>query len=42
MELFAKYLRRRDWLAVLAALALIAGQVWLDLRLPEYLSLIHI
>ena len=38
MKLFAKYLRRRDWLAVLAALALIAGQVWLDLRLPEYMA----
>ena len=38
MELFAKYLRRRDWLAVFAALALIAGQVWLDLRLPEYMA----
>ena len=33
-----KYLKPREWLLVVVSLAFIAAQVWLDLRLPEYMS----
>lgn len=35
-----KYLRRRDWLMVAACVMLIAGQVYLDLEIPEYMGVI--
>lgn len=33
-----KYIRKRDWLLIIIAIGLIYGQVWLDLKLPEYMS----
>ncbi len=33
-----KYLRKVDWLMMAACLLLIAGQVYFDLRIPEYMS----
>ncbi|MFA6330959.1 MAG: ABC transporter ATP-binding protein [Clostridia bacterium] len=33
-----KYLKFKEWLLILVNIALIAGQVWLDLKLPEYMS----
>ena len=35
-----KYLRARNWQLALIALLLIASQVWLDLKLPEYMGVI--
>ncbi len=37
LKLF-KYLRKKDWLLIVASVALIVAQVWLDLRLPDYMS----
>ena len=31
-----KYLRKRDWAYIFVAIALIVGQVWLDLKMPDY------
>ena len=33
-----KHLRTKDWLYMLISLAFIIGQVWLDLKLPDYMS----
>lgn len=33
-----KYLSKRDWCFALLSIALIVGQVWLDLRMPEYMT----
>ena len=33
-----KYIRKRDWLLIVLAFILIYFQVWLDLKLPEYMS----
>ena len=33
-----KYLTKRDWGFVLVSLAFIVAQVWLDLKLPDYMS----
>lgn len=33
-----RYLRIRDWLMIAVCVCLIAGQVYLDLRIPEYMS----
>lgn len=33
-----KYLKSKEWGMVLACLLLVAAQVWLDLRLPDYMS----
>ena len=33
-----RYLTGRDWLMLCACILLIAGQVYLDLRIPEYMS----
>lgn len=35
-----RYLSRADWLMVCACVLLIAGQVYLDLRIPEYMGII--
>ena len=32
------YLKKRDWLLVLCSLVFIVFQVWLDLKLPDYMS----
>lgn len=37
LKLF-KRLKRREWAMAAVCLAFIVGQVWLDLRLPEYMS----
>ena len=37
LKLF-KYLRKKDWVLIIASVVLIVGQVWLDLRLPDYMS----
>ena len=34
------YLRKRDWLLVLVSIGFIVLQVWLELRIPEYMSTI--
>ena len=33
-----KYIRKRDYLLIIIACILVYGQVWLDLKLPEYMS----
>lgn len=33
-----KYLKSREWMLILASLIFIVAQVWLDLRLPDYMS----
>lgn len=33
-----KQMRKKDWLLVLACIAFIVFQVWLDLKLPDYMS----
>ena len=33
-----KYLRKREWIMILGCLALVICQVWLDLKLPDYMS----
>ncbi len=33
-----KYLKPKDWLIVLISLVFIVAQVWLDLKLPDYMS----
>ncbi len=33
-----KYLKKQDWLLVLCSLVFIVLQVWLDLKLPDYMS----
>jgi ATP-binding cassette subfamily B multidrug efflux pump len=33
-----KYFQKKDWLLVLCSLVFIVTQVWLDLKLPDYLS----
>ena len=35
-------LRKKDWLLVIISFLLIVGQVWLDLKLPDYMSKITI
>lgn len=33
-----KYLQKKEWLMALGSLIFVIGQVWLDLRLPDYMS----
>ena len=33
-----RYLKRKEWLFFLLSLVFIAAQVWLDLKLPDYMS----
>lgn len=33
-----KNFKKRDWIAVLACVGFIVGQVWLDLKLPDYMQ----
>lgn len=33
-----KYLKKHEWMLVLGSLAFIVAQVWLDLRLPDYMA----
>ena len=33
-----KYLQKKEWLMILGSLIFVIGQVWLDLRLPDYMS----
>lgn len=33
-----KYLEKKDWLLVFLSLLFIVAQVWLDLKLPDYMS----
>ena len=40
VPLILRYLRPRDWLMVAVCIALICGQVYLDLRIPEYMGMI--
>ena len=35
-----KYLKKREWLYALCALVFIVAQVWLDLKLPDYMNTI--
>lgn len=37
LKIFA-YLSRKEWLLILASIIFIIGQVWLDLKLPDYMS----
>ena len=38
MKSIVKHFNRRDWLAVAAAVVLIVGSVWLELKMPDYTS----
>ena len=33
-----KYLRKNEWLMICCSLIFIVAQVWLDLRLPDYMA----
>ena len=33
-----RYFRKKEWLMVFGSLVFVVGQVWLDLRLPDYMS----
>ena len=33
-----KYLKRNEWLLVLVSIVFIVTQVWLDLKLPDYMA----
>ena len=33
-----KYMRKKDWWLVAASIVFIVAQVWLDLRLPDYMA----
>ncbi|MGN0620258.1 MAG: ABC transporter ATP-binding protein [Porcipelethomonas sp.] len=33
-----RYLKKKEWLMAAASLIFVVGQVWLDLRLPDYMS----
>ena len=33
-----KYLHKKDWMYVLCGFIFILAQVWLDLKLPDYMS----
>ena len=33
-----KYLRKREWLMICCSIIFIVTQVWLELRLPDYMS----
>lgn len=35
-----KHLKKREWIFVLCALIFIVAQVWLDLKLPDYMNTI--
>ncbi len=37
IRLFSKF-RRRDWICLAAAVVFIVAQVWLDLKMPDYMS----
>lgn len=37
IRLFSKF-RRRDWICLVAAVVFIVAQVWLDLKMPDYMS----
>lgn len=37
LKLF-KYLKPKEWTLILASIVFIVGQVWLDLKLPDYMS----
>lgn len=38
MRIVLKNLRGKDWLCLLISAVFIVAQVWLDLRLPDYMS----
>ena len=40
MTKLLKYLKKREWLYALCALVFIVAQVWLDLKLPDYMNTI--
>ncbi|MBE5108355.1 ABC transporter ATP-binding protein [Bacillus thuringiensis] len=33
-----KYLKQKEWILIVASIVFIAGQVWLDLKLPDFMS----
>ena len=33
-----KYLRKQEWLRICCSLLFIVGQVWLELKIPDYVS----
>lgn len=33
-----RYFRKKEWLMIFGSLVFVVGQVWLDLRLPDYMS----
>ena len=33
-----KHLKKKDWSLVIFSIAFICAQVWLDLKLPDYMS----
>lgn len=37
LKLF-KYFTKKDWIFILLSITLVVGQVWLDLRLPDFMS----
>ncbi|MBQ3566444.1 MAG: ABC transporter ATP-binding protein, partial [Oscillospiraceae bacterium] len=38
MSVIFKYLRQREWAMAFVSILFIVGQVWLDLKLPDYMS----
>lgn len=35
-----KYIKRKEWLYISVSVVFIAAQVWLELKLPDYMSAI--
>lgn len=40
MAKLLKQLKAKEWIYALAALAFIIAQVWMDLKMPDYMNLI--
>ena len=40
MQKLLRYINRRQWAMIAASIAFIVVQVWLDLKLPDYMSAI--
>lgn len=38
--MITRFFNRKDWLLVAAAVVLIVGQIWMDIKIPEYMGII--
>ena len=40
MQKILRYVNRKQWLYIAISIVFIVGQVWLDLKLPDYMAAI--